>query len=101
MGDWDDKEIWRFTKRVNAMIEAVIYHDDNGRRHEGISLETAEATAQQMLYRDRPGSGDDRRVCFECKHLDGRLCKVLRFEPVRTAMQRCDRFELKAVKKAA
>lgn len=72
----------------------------------GIDEIEATRTAVAMLLRDRPDSGDDRRVCFECTNLDGRVCRsdareamhvVTRgaFEPVRTILQRCEGFELK------
>lgn len=98
MGDWDDIEIRRFLRREDAMFQAGLWQDNKGEWHEGISKQEAEHAAERLLYRDRDAS-DDRRVCFECKHLDGRKCKALRFEPVRVVLWRCDRFELKAVKK--
>lgn len=72
----------------------------------GIDEIEATRTAVAMLLRDRPDSGDDRRVCFECAHLDGRVCRsdareamnvVTKgaFEPVRTILHRCEGFELK------
>lgn len=88
MGDWDEQEIRRFQKRVITMTEA------------GIDEPTAEAAAQQLLYRDRPDSGDDRRVCFECANLRGLRCARSGFEPVRTLLQRCDWFALAAPRRA-
>lgn len=62
----------------------------------------AEALAQTMLYRDRPMSGDDRRVCLECQHIKGAFCKASEsfgqrknMQPVRTVLQRCDGFQIK------
>jgi hypothetical protein len=89
-----DLEAKRLLRRKKAMEQA------------GIEEIEATRTAVAMLLRDRPGSGDDRRVCFECANLDGRVCRsdareamhvVTRgaFEPVRTILQRCEGFELK------
>lgn len=89
MGDWDEAEIRRFQKRVTTMVEA------------GIDEKTAEATAQQLLYRDQPGSADDRRVCFECSRLRGLRCGRLGFEVVRSVLQRCDWFSAKQVRRPA
>lgn len=83
-GDWTDQEISRFVRR-----EAVF-------KKEG--FDDSEKLAEQMLYRDRPDSGDTRRVCFECKHLEGRKCMAQRVPPLRFILQRCDFFELREVK---
>jgi hypothetical protein len=101
MGDWSDEEIQTFSRRGSAMVRAARYTDDAGQVHDGISYGQAEDCAQQLLYRDRDPS-DDRRVCFECRHLDGRKCReygrlqlahVNRYaEPVRHVLQRCDGF---------
>lgn len=92
--DQRDMEPARFLRRKAAMEQA------------GIDEIEATRTAVAMLLRDRPDSGDDRRVCFECAHLDGRVCRsdareamnvVTKgaFEPVRTILHRCEGFELK------
>lgn len=92
--DQRDMEPTRFLRRKRAMEQA------------GIDEIEATRTAVAMLLRDRPDSGDDRRVCFECAHLDGRVCRsdareamnvVTKgaFEPVRTILHRCEGFELK------
>ena len=91
---WSELESKRFLRRFKAMVQAEI--DE---------VEAAQ-TAQKLLLRDRPDSGDDRRVCMECAHLDGRKCRstaraamhvVTRrdFEPVRTVFHRCEGFELR------
>ena len=98
MGDWSEVEMKRYLRREDAMDQAGLWQDEKGGWHEGISKDEAQDAAQQLLYRDRDAS-DDRRVCFECRHLDGRKCRALRFEPVRIVLWRCDRFKLKAVKK--
>lgn len=82
-GDWSDTEIKRFLKRETIFI------------NEGMDADGAERLAQQMLYRDRPDSGDDRRVCFECKHLrPNARCKPGML-PMRFVLERCPGFELK------
>ena len=72
---------------------------------DGMTETDAERLAQEMLYRDRPGSGDDRRICGECKGLKQRVCTFApclglrhRMEPVRTVLQRCDGFVLRGSK---
>lgn len=89
-GDWTDKEIARFMARVERL------------QNEGLTEMEAEALAQTMLYRDRPMSGDDRRVCLECQHIKGAFCQASEsfgqrknMQPVRTVLQRCDGFQIK------
>jgi len=98
MQDWSELEAKRFTRRVDAMHQAGLWQDDKGQWHEGISNQESEYAAERLLRRDRDPS-DDRRVCFECGNLNGRKCKAMRFEPVRVVLWRCDKFELKVVKK--
>lgn len=93
-GGWTDQEIATFDRRVGRLIK------------DGMSEMEAEQLAQTMLYRDRPGSGDDRRICAECMHLKGRLCSAAQklglrygFEPVRTVLQRCGQFLMRGPKK--
>lgn len=89
-----DLESKRFLRRQKAMVQA------------GIDEIEATRAAVAMLLRDRPESGDDRRVCFECRNLKGAVCRskdraamrVLTrgdFEPVRTLLQRCEGFMLR------
>jgi hypothetical protein len=89
-GAWTDQEIERFGKRAARL------------QQEGLDEMEAEQLAQRMLYRDRPESGDDRRLCLECKGLTGRVCKFAErmglkagFEPLRLTLQRCDAFVLR------
>lgn len=85
-GDWTEIEIKRFFKREAAFIQ------------EGLDADGAERLAQQMLYRDRPDSGDDRRVCFECRYLrENARCRP-GMQPLRFVMQRCPGFELKGAR---
>ena len=93
MGDWQDEEIERFTRRVARLMK------------EGLDEMEAERLAETMLYRDRPESGDDRRICLECKGLRGRVCDFAKslglragHEPLRFTLQRCDGFSLKGAK---
>lgn len=81
-GDWTDNEIARFLRRKAAFIR------------EGLDADGAERLAQQMLYRDRPDSGDDRRVCFECAHLRGTRC-MKGVVPMLFILQRCGEFDMK------
>jgi hypothetical protein len=90
---WTDAEIERFNKRMEILIK------------DGMTDMDAERLAQEMLYRDRPDSGDDRRICGECKGLKKTVCTYaekmgLRWgmEPVRTVLQRCDAFVLRGAK---
>jgi len=56
----------------------------------------AEKLSEAMLYRDRPDSGDDRRLCLECKKLRADGCKTSHYVPqLVTVLQRCDGFELR------
>lgn len=82
-GDWTDREVLVFTRRVGAMVGF------------GLDETEAEVLAEKLLNRDRDPS-DDRKVCFACEHLrHGRQCRALRIEPVRTVLWRCDFFEAK------
>lgn len=83
-GDWSDTEIKRFLNREAVFIK------------EGLDADGAERLAQQMLYRDR--DGDDRRVCFECKHLRANARCRPGMLPLRFVLQRCPGFELKGMR---
>jgi hypothetical protein len=66
---------------------------------EGLPADEAWNLADQMLARDRDLS-DDRRVCFECSHLEGRQCSKIKvgqraLYPLRFTLQRCDSFSLR------
>ncbi len=94
--EWSDAEILRFGSRLAAL------------QKRGMTDMDAERLAKQMLYRDRPESGDDRRICLECKGLKGAVCTFAQaiglrrgMEPVATIMQRCDGFQLKGQAKVA
>jgi hypothetical protein len=84
MGDWSDDEIRAFERRTASLLRA------------GMSEAQAEQLAQQMLYRDRPGSGDDRRICPECKSFTVRRCSRGVVAPW-WMLQRCDAFALRGV----
>ena len=53
--EWQKAEFDRMQKRAAAFVDA------------GAQPHEAGYLAWRMLMRDRPDSGDDRRVCFECK----------------------------------
>ena len=89
-GGWTDREIKIFIRRCAAL------------ENERLNAMDAENLAQSMLYRDRPGSADDRRICLECKALVDRVCTLARkiglrdgFRPLRTILQRCDAFTMR------
>lgn len=78
--EWTDVEIETFTRRVAAL-------------QKGMSEMDAERLADEMLRRDRPGSGDDRRICLECTRFKRGRC--LRGHPALPGvLQRCDGFAL-------
>lgn len=81
-GDWTDREIGRFAKREAAFI------------NHGLGERDAEKLAEQLLYRDRPDEGDDRRVCFECRHFAAPRCRA-GHAPMPFVLQRCPGFELR------
>jgi hypothetical protein len=85
-GDWSEAEIARFAKRASIFIA------------EGLKESDAERLAEQMLYRDRPDSCDDRRLCFECKYLRPNVLCRPGMLPLRFVLQRCDGFEIRSVK---
>jgi hypothetical protein len=91
-GGWTDQEITTFSRRAERFTKA------------GMSDMEAEKLAQQMLYRDRPESGDDRRICVECKGFKKGVCAFAvrmgqRFGtvPLWNVLQRCDGFTLRGV----
>ena len=90
VGDWQDEEIERFESRVKRL------------QSEGMTEVESEELATRLLHRDRPESGDDRRICLECTGLRGRVCAFAQrlglrtgHEPLRFTLQRCDGFELR------
>lgn len=78
---WSEPEMVRFLNRQKRLLKT------------GMNEMNAEKLAELLLYRDRPDSGDDRRLCLECKHWRG---KCASFAPGRcpapTVLQRCDGF---------
>lgn len=81
---WSDAEIETYQRRLAALKK-------------GMSEVDAERLAEEMLRRDRPGSGDDRRICLECRGFRNPTCTRAprRLEPVPTVLQRCDWFAMK------
>ncbi len=84
-GLWTDPEIKRFTRRFEALLER------------GLPESEAEELAERLLYRDRSGPHDTRRICLECKHLKGSSCRAThrKFEPPINVLWRCDDFQIK------
>ena len=83
---WRKAEYETMQRRAGAFVDA------------GAAPHEAGYLAWRLLMRDRPDSGDDRRVCFECKHLrDNARCRP-DYLPLRFVLQRCDGFELKGKK---
>ena len=88
MTDDLDKYITRHYNRMQKFVD------------EGLDEDEAFDLAESMWTRDEDPM-DDRRVCFECKHLAGKYCSAIlnKFgrptEPYRFILQRCDKFQLK------
>ena len=84
---WSEIEMIRFTNRQKRLEKT------------GMNDMQAEQLAERLLYRDRPDSGDDRRVCLECKHWRNRCLKpVVGHCTVPTMLQKCDGFMAVIVK---
>jgi len=70
---------------------------------EGLCAEQAWDLAEKMLERDKD-IGDDRRVCFECKHHVAKHCMAYKDKSgkptmqLRFILQRCPKFMLKGKK---
>jgi len=84
-----DKAMVRFEKRRLTFIR------------EGLTPEEAFSLAERMYERDKDPQ-DDRRVCFECKHLSGSKCHGIKVagkptDAMRFMLQRCEAFSLKGV----
>ena len=81
-GDWTDPEIKRFLSRSAKLM----LHD--------MSDAEAEKLAERLVYRDRPDSGDDRKLCLECLNWRGKCLKQrLGYCSVPTILQLCDGFK--------
>ena len=80
-GDWTEPEMIRFTNRQKRLQKT------------GMNDMQAEQLAERLLYRDRPDSGDDRRVCLECKNWRNKcLTPAVGHCTVPTMLQKCDGF---------
>ena len=78
---WTELEIKRFLNRQKRLEQI------------GMTEVNAENLAQRLLYRDRPDSGDDRRLCLECKNWRNKcLTPAAGYCTVPTQLQRCDGF---------
>ncbi len=88
MTDDLDKKITRHSNRMKKFVD------------EGLDEDEAFDLAESMWTRDEDPM-DDRRVCFECKHLAVKYCSAILnnfdqpTEPYRFILQRCDKFQLK------
>ena len=88
MTDDLDKKITRHYNRMQKFVD------------EGLDEDEAFDLAESMWTRDEDPM-DDRRVCFECKHLAVKYCSAILnkfgrpIEPYRFILQRCDKFQLK------
>lgn len=80
---------WRKAEYETMQRRSCAFVDAGAAPHEAGYL------AWRMLMRDRPGSGDNRRVCFECKHLRDNARCLPGLLPLRFVLQRCDSFELR------
>jgi len=80
--EWSDAEIKTFTRRQSTFMKF------------GLTDMDAERLAQTMLERDRPDSGDDRRLCLECRRIKRGVCQR-GMAVLPTVLQRCDGFSMK------
>lgn len=82
------KAVARFDRRYETFIR------------EGLGSDEAYDLASAMYDRDRDPE-DDRRVCFECKHLAVKYCSAIKDRfgrptmQLRFILQRCEHFKLK------
>lgn len=60
----------------------------------GLPLSDAMTLADQLMRRDRPEEGDNRRVCWECQHFNAMRC-LKGQAALPWILQRCDFFKLK------
>jgi hypothetical protein len=84
-GDWTDEEITRFLSREKRLIA------------QGLTDTDAEKLAEQLVYRDRPGSGDERHLCLECSNGKRWPCQavpVARRPANRLVLVLCDKFKI-------
>ena len=78
---WTDSEIATFLRREKRL------------KKEGLTDMEAEKLAERLVYRDRPDSGDDRKLCLECKNWRNRCMKPNGgYCTIPTILQRCDGF---------
>ncbi len=64
-----DKYCWPFSSAMNSGEVTKFVAREERFKVKGIRPEVAEATADKLVIRDR--EKDDRRICLECKHLNG------------------------------
>jgi hypothetical protein len=84
------------------LLAAILAHQRRRKvfQDEGLSQEEAYELADDLWDRDE--NGGEERVCFECRHLEGKKsCTKIRdsqgnpTNPDRFVLQRCDKFKLK------
>jgi len=84
-GDWTGEEISRFINRENKLMA------------QGMSAVEASSLAERLVYRDRTGSGDDRKLCLECCNWSkGCTVPMAGYCTVPTVLQCCDGFMARA-----
>jgi hypothetical protein len=77
-----DTEITRFVRRRDVFMQ------------HGLPEPEANKLADQLMRRDRPEEGDNRRVCWECQHFKAMRC-LKGQAALPWILQRCDFFKLK------
>lgn len=87
LGEWTDAEIQTFLRRTDRFKKA------------GLTDMEADKLGETMLMRDRPESGDDRRICIECVEFRKGLC-ARGHAALPFVMQRCELFSLRGASHA-
>jgi len=85
--EWTDAEIQTFIRRTDRFKKA------------GLTDMEADKLGETMLIRDRPESGDDRRICIECVGFRKGACAHGR-AALPFVMQRCELFSLRGATNA-
>lgn len=64
-----DKYCWPYSSAMNSGEVTKFISREERFKVKGVIPEVAEITADKLVIRDR--EKDDRRICLECKHLNG------------------------------
>jgi hypothetical protein len=64
-----DKYCWPYSSAMNSGEVTKFISREERFKVKGVIPEVAEITADKLVIRDR--QKDDRRICLECKHLNG------------------------------